>query len=60
MFTGPFLMLTVFLMPLSVGCLLEWRYYEIVNTLQRVSFAASLMVACVVLAFVAVTGAVVG
>jgi hypothetical protein len=59
MFTGPFLMLILFIMPLSVGCLLEWRYYDIGNTIQRVSFAASLMVACVVLAFVALSCAMV-
>ena len=59
MFTGPFLMLTLFIMPLSVGCLLEWRYYEVGNTLQRVSFAASVMTGCVILAFVALTWAVV-
>jgi hypothetical protein len=59
MFTGPFLMLTLFIMPLSVGCLLEWRYYEVGNTLQGVSFAASVLVGCVILAYVALTWAVV-
>ena len=59
MFTGPFLMLTLFIMPLSVGCLLEWRYYEVENTLQRVSFAASVMVGSVILAFEALTWGVV-
>ena len=59
MFTGPFLMLILFIMPLSVGCLLEWRYYDIENTLQRISFAASLMIAFVVLAFLVLSWAVV-